>query len=295
MAPLPSAILEFPEPEAREVTRERILDQAETLFARHGVDKVSLRAITAAAEANVAAIHYHFGTKEDLLRAIFIRRMTPLLDQRQKRLEEYKSAQDLDLESLLSAYIQPAFDYDCAENDFGFHRLIARLSYDNTRFNSDVFYFIQNEHNKIFLEALSGLLPELSADELVHRLDLVVGLIVLSAVGRMTRPPRATAAIRRAGSRRRSAPAPRFCRCRRNAGTPSFGDHKEPELAPVERRAGSRDVGRSVGEHEANRLRHLLGLPGAVQRCARRDPPRVNRRRHVPRAADAASMRSSNL
>jgi AcrR family transcriptional regulator len=171
------------EQDGGELTRERILDSAETLFARDGVENVSLRAVTAAAGANVAAVHYHFGTKEDLLRAIFVRRMTPLLLQRTQNLQKCLAAKRMNLEDVLTAYVQPAFDYDCAVNDYGFHRLFARLSFENTKFNADHFYFIQSEHNRSFVDALSGILPKVSREELAERLDMVVGLIV-HAIGR---------------------------------------------------------------------------------------------------------------
>jgi AcrR family transcriptional regulator len=47
-------------------TRDRILDAARHLFAEHGYDGTSIRDITVAAEANVAAVGYHFGSKEGL-------------------------------------------------------------------------------------------------------------------------------------------------------------------------------------------------------------------------------------
>ncbi len=57
-------------------TRERILDAAERLFAEHGIDGVSIARITAeAGQRNASALQYHFGTKTDLIREIFARRM----------------------------------------------------------------------------------------------------------------------------------------------------------------------------------------------------------------------------
>ena len=47
-------------------TRERILVEAETLFAEKGYEAVSIREITGAAECNLAAVNYHFGTKQNL-------------------------------------------------------------------------------------------------------------------------------------------------------------------------------------------------------------------------------------
>ena len=47
-------------------TRDRILDAARHLFAEHGYDGTSIRDITIAAEANVAAVGYYFGSKDGL-------------------------------------------------------------------------------------------------------------------------------------------------------------------------------------------------------------------------------------
>ena len=52
-------------------TRRRILDAAQGLFVRHGLDATSLRMITAHASANIAAAHYHFGSKDALIEAVF--------------------------------------------------------------------------------------------------------------------------------------------------------------------------------------------------------------------------------
>lgn len=61
------------------VTRERILDTAERLFAEHGVYAVSNRQISeAAGQGNTAAVGYHFGTKADLVRAIVHRHSVPI-------------------------------------------------------------------------------------------------------------------------------------------------------------------------------------------------------------------------
>ena len=56
-------------------TRERLLDAAEYLFAQRGVDATSLRHITVEAAANLASVNYHFGSKEALFRAVFVRRI----------------------------------------------------------------------------------------------------------------------------------------------------------------------------------------------------------------------------
>jgi AcrR family transcriptional regulator len=57
-------------------TRERILDVAERLFMDNGYEATSMRTITSAAEVNLAAVNYHFGSKEALLCEVFRRRLT---------------------------------------------------------------------------------------------------------------------------------------------------------------------------------------------------------------------------
>src|SRR5437763_14145047 len=63
-------------------TRERILDAAEALFMEHGFEATSMRAITAAAAVNLAAVNYHFGSKEELFEAVLTRRLDPMNQQR---------------------------------------------------------------------------------------------------------------------------------------------------------------------------------------------------------------------
>ena len=55
-------------------TKDRILDVAETLFADNGFAATSLRDITHEAGVNIAAVNYHFGSKDALLGAVFERR-----------------------------------------------------------------------------------------------------------------------------------------------------------------------------------------------------------------------------
>ncbi|MDP7154529.1 MAG: TetR/AcrR family transcriptional regulator, partial [Gammaproteobacteria bacterium] len=69
-------------------TREALLLAGERLIAENGIDAVSLRQInTAAGQRNSSAAHYHFGSKEALVRAIFDYRMERVNRNRQSRLE----------------------------------------------------------------------------------------------------------------------------------------------------------------------------------------------------------------
>ena len=69
-------------------TNDRILDAAERLFAEHGVAGTSVRMITEQAQVNVAGVNYHFGTKENLVRAVIARRLSGLEAARASALDE---------------------------------------------------------------------------------------------------------------------------------------------------------------------------------------------------------------
>ena len=74
--------------EATPDTRERLLDAAEVLFAENGFDATSVRAITTWADANLAAVNYHFQSKVVLITAVFERRIRPINRQRLQLLEQ---------------------------------------------------------------------------------------------------------------------------------------------------------------------------------------------------------------
>lgn len=96
--------------EAGRETRERILNEAERLFAQHGLDAVSVREITDSADVNTAAIHYHFGSKHDLIAAILDRRAAPFAARREELLSELEEADDLDLRSVVRAMVLPTIE-----------------------------------------------------------------------------------------------------------------------------------------------------------------------------------------
>jgi AcrR family transcriptional regulator len=87
-------------------TRDSLLDAAERLFSEHGIEAASLRAITGAAGANLAAVHYHFGSKIGLVRAVFARRIRPLNEERLRRLEEERVAGS-GIEGVARAFVEP--------------------------------------------------------------------------------------------------------------------------------------------------------------------------------------------
>ena len=87
-------------------TRSRILDVAEELFGEQGLDRVSIRDITRKAKVNLAAINYHFGSKEDLIAAIFEREFVPVNEARLAALDAVQRSgkKDAKLEDILEAF-----------------------------------------------------------------------------------------------------------------------------------------------------------------------------------------------
>ncbi|MBZ0134661.1 MAG: TetR family transcriptional regulator, partial [Rhodanobacter sp.] len=88
-------------------TRDRILGTAEKMFAQRGFDGASLRQLTAAAGVNLAAVNYHFGSKEKLVEEVFRRRLDALNANRLADLHKLAGC-EATLEQVLAAYIRPA-------------------------------------------------------------------------------------------------------------------------------------------------------------------------------------------
>ena len=89
-------------------TKDLILDAAERLFSEKGVDGVSLRTLTAEAGVNIAAAHYHFGSKQEVVKAVFARRIRPVNQEHLRLLDLREQLGQRSVEELLSALFGPA-------------------------------------------------------------------------------------------------------------------------------------------------------------------------------------------
>ena len=91
-------------------TRQRILDAAESLFTRHGINGVSLREIAAGADIRISNLQYHFKTREDLYHAVFERRILAINEDRLARLGSIERESGYDyahLEDVVRALVEP--------------------------------------------------------------------------------------------------------------------------------------------------------------------------------------------
>lgn len=165
---------------ATQSTPERILLAAERLFAERGIDAVSLREITVAAGANIAAVHYHFGSKKAVLEELFALRARPIAEQRLALLAEAKRDRQGKpvLEDVLRAFLRPALDVPSGPNGGAFVLLRARLAFERADVRRAVLGKAFDASNKKFLEALTQALPALAPERLYWRFHFVLGAMV---------------------------------------------------------------------------------------------------------------------
>ncbi len=109
-------------------TKQRIFDAAERLIAGQGYSATSLRQIIAEAGVNLASVHYHFGTKEELLDELIHRKANPVNQRRLELLERAKAAAapaPVPLEKILEAFLMPVAE--AAAGDRQFLRVMGRV------------------------------------------------------------------------------------------------------------------------------------------------------------------------
>lgn len=92
-----------------DLTRERILETAEILFAQKGYQAVSVREITSAAECNLAAVNYHFGNTENLYLEVFRSPWVPRAMRLRESFRKYLASQDSLSESAVVRALAQSF------------------------------------------------------------------------------------------------------------------------------------------------------------------------------------------
>ena len=182
-----ATLLRMPSPDASS-TRVRILDAAEALCLEHGFEATSLRQITAAASVNLAAVSYHFGSKEDLFEAVLTRRLDPMNQERialLTRFEREAAPVPLTPEKILAAMFIPALRLARNRERGGknFLRLLGRAYADPAPF---IRRFLSEQYAVMiarFKAAFARSLPHLPARELSWRLHFVMGALSYTLAG----------------------------------------------------------------------------------------------------------------
>ncbi len=162
-------------------TKDRILAAAEELFARTGVARTSLRAITALARVNLAAVNYHFGSKDGLVEAVYRRRLEPLNRARLKNLDRVEKAHggNPPLEAVLEAFMSPvvALSSDPAQ---GGPTVMKLLGQSHAEAEDSFRQWFSGEYRQVLARyhaALCRALPELPPEDVRWRLQFLVGAL----------------------------------------------------------------------------------------------------------------------
>ena len=157
-------------------TQQRILDTAELLFAERGFAATSLRAIATRAEVNLAATHYHFGSKNGLLAAVFHRRIEPINTLRLAGLQQLEEDdKELTTGKILEAFFQPLVREDMYATApavigwiYGEPEVVTKPIFEQE------FTLVASRYQ----QALATVLPQVDADDLRWRFHFMVGSMI---------------------------------------------------------------------------------------------------------------------
>jgi AcrR family transcriptional regulator len=159
-------------------TRDRILAAAEQLFARHGYGGTSLRAIMGQAQVNTASVHYHFGGKEALLRAVVQMRVEETNTLREQLLDQCEQAAGKrapKLRDLLYAFFGPAIRLSRTPGGEDFNQISALCSVDP---DPAVRLIVHQAYERVaqrFIALLQKAVPQLDGATLYWRLNCMYG------------------------------------------------------------------------------------------------------------------------
>ncbi len=166
----------------------KLLDAAELQVSEKGFDAVSVRDVTQLAKANVAAVNYHFGSREGMMGLMMARRMSPVHQKQLQNLdllEKKRGSKTVSLEELLEAWLSPLFVQISKDKgkDEVLRLSVARILSLSASSLPDPLQNSGAELWKRYLKAFGKCLKEISAEELVWRLHLLNGAAIQSLMG----------------------------------------------------------------------------------------------------------------
>lgn len=172
-------------------TKDRILNAAERIFAEQGLDAVSLRAVTAEAGVNIAAVNYYFGSKAVLLQALTQRHFAPVNAEQLHGLEQLETnGQKLSVEAILRAYIMPIFAmFDAPRGrEWMQAKILAFRAEPSPHINSMTESEADAEVISRYYEVLRRVIPHVPADELWWRFERTRNLLLANQSRRFMAP-----------------------------------------------------------------------------------------------------------
>jgi len=157
-------------------TRTRILDAAEELFMLHGFEGTSMRLLTAKAGVNLAAVNYHFGSKDALIEALFRRRLDPM---NAERIAALDGLEDFSAENIIRAFVRPSLRLieDGKGGGRNFIRLLGRTYTEPSKpirvLIGQLYAPTMERYKSAFVRAL----PQMPPEELVWRMHFMFGTL----------------------------------------------------------------------------------------------------------------------
>ncbi len=166
-------------------TKTKVLNAAEKLFATKGFAATSLRTIIREAGVNIAAIHYHFGSRDGLIEAVLMRRAAPVNEARLEGLAELEGKYgigNVPLEKLIEGFIAPAIRLHFDKDSEGsmFPRLMSRARIEASPEIHAMFAKIFGQVFMRYNKALARALPNLSPSEIMWRSHFMVGALAFA-------------------------------------------------------------------------------------------------------------------
>lgn len=163
-------------------TRERIMDAAQELFVVYGFNATSLRQITQRAKVNLAAVNYHFGSKENLIVEMLASGIRGLNERRLEMLSEYEKGKKLTLEQVFDAMYRPAFEFfaDGEERKKNLLSLLMRANFEGGEVYRILFEREWRPVVERFFQAIQKAEPRLSQSELLWRCHFSMGAMVFA-------------------------------------------------------------------------------------------------------------------
>lgn len=164
-------------------TRERILDAAERLFAQKGFRCTSIRVLAREAQVNLAAINYHFGSKEALLEKVIERRLRPLNHLRMERLKAVRETAVREgrrpkAKDALRAFIEPAFAFNESLSGNRSFLALAGRAFSEPDGTVRIIFTRQIESRfSLLFNIMKEALPDLPEDVLLWRLHFTIGAL----------------------------------------------------------------------------------------------------------------------
>lgn len=165
--------------DSRPDTKELILDAAEKLFAEKSYASVSLRELTALAGVNLAAVNYHFGSKDALLIAVFRRGAVALNKERARLLreaEERAAGGTPPLREIVAALVVPSIRYSFTSTRLALYNQFVAFARGDGPPEAREMLDKDVGHLQRFVLPLARALPHLPQQEIYWRLHFVMGV-----------------------------------------------------------------------------------------------------------------------